>query len=205
MSHAAPTGLDIAGLANFIRSFKHFNPVGNQSQKSILEMAIGRALDDTTLSGAAPRVYDPVHRVVGSTQKTATKLGEEGYELDHVFERQFIAGLALEVCAKAGINPPLTFLNDLLTIANCPGNLVWIPKAFHTAKTNFFGKKSDVLGDEIFAYLKACQPGLKDNLVHLAQTASDGSAEKVLIMVMGNTAFVKDGAWDHIKGELWLE
>lgn len=58
-------------------------------------MAITRALDEPNLSGNMDKQlrWDPTKGAMTTT--TASKGPEGGFTLDHVYERQFISGLAI--------------------------------------------------------------------------------------------------------------
>ncbi|KAF7178065.1 hypothetical protein CNMCM7691_006723 [Aspergillus felis] len=104
-------------------------------------MALTRALVDPTLGATSGGWFiydDKKSTVIQKTSKSAAALAAEGFELDHVFERQFLSGLIVHVMGDK--DPPLSIINDLLLIANLPENLVWIRKDLHDLKSSVFGK-----------------------------------------------------------------
>ncbi|GIJ86612.1 hypothetical protein Asppvi_005502 [Aspergillus pseudoviridinutans] len=104
-------------------------------------MALTRALADPTLGATSGGwfIYDDKEStVIEKTSKSAAALAAEGFELDHVFERQFLSGLIVHVMGAQ--DPPMSTINDLLHIANLPENLVWIRKDLHDLKSSVFGE-----------------------------------------------------------------
>ncbi|RHZ66279.1 hypothetical protein CDV55_105786 [Aspergillus turcosus] len=164
-------------------------------------MALTRALADPTLGATSGGwfIYDDTKStVIEKTSKSATALAAEGFELDHVFERQFLSGLIVHVVGDQ--DPPLSIINDLLLIANLPENLVWIRKDLHGLKSNVFGRPMAEFDARLCTYLTQCQLMFGPALDRFSTSRED---VKLLIRAMKETPWYL-GHWDGFKGESWF-